>query len=179
MQIEKELLRKKMIEIRKGILNKERKSNQIIKKIIRLDNYQNAKVIGLYKSLPNEVLMDELIDYTLSIGKIVLLPKICGKELYFFKYRKGDVLEKSDFNVLEPLNIENNQYYGDIDLLIIPGLCFDKNGNRLGYGKGYYDSYLKNHRVTCKVGVCFSEQIIENVPVNENDISLDMIITEK
>lgn len=178
-QEEKDILRKKMIEIRRDILDKETKSNQIIKNIIKLDIYKNAKVVGLYKSLSNEVMMDELIYYTLSLGKIVLLPKVCGNELYFFKYKKGDVLEKSDFNVLEPLNIENNQYCGNIDLLIVPGLCFDNDGNRLGYGKGFYDNYLKNNNITYKIGVCFNKQFVEKVPINENDISLDMVITEK
>ena len=178
-QKEKDVLRKKMFEIRRDILDKERKSNEIIKKIIKLDIYKNAKVIGLYKSLPNEVIMDELINYTLSLGKIVVLPKVVGNKLIFFKYKIGDLLEQSNFKVLEPLNIENNRYDGIIDLLIVPGLCFDNDGNRLGYGKGYYDNYLKNNNITYKIGVCFSKQLIKKVPVNENDVSLDMVITEK
>ena len=93
-QEEKDLLRKKMFELRKSILDKETKSNEIIKKIIKLDIYKNAKVIGLYKSLPNEVMMDELINYTLSLGKIVVLPKVVDNKLIFFKYKIGDMLEQ-------------------------------------------------------------------------------------
>lgn len=170
---EKEIIRKSMIEIRKNLLNKKEKSKNIINKIISLDNYQKALVIALYKSLPSEVEMDDLINYSLKCGKIVLLPKIINKQLEFIEYHDGDELKMGSFHVQEPVN--NNICLGKIDMVITPGLAFDKEGHRLGYGKGYYDKFFEKND-TYKLGVCYSEQLIQDVPVNYHDIKMDMVI---
>ncbi len=176
--IDKDYLRKKMIKLRRNILNKDVKSNIIVNKIINLDIYKNSKVIALYKSLDNQVNLDYLIKYSQYCGKIVLLPKVVGNKLLFIKYHLGDKLEKSYFKVLEPSSYKENIYRDKIDLIIIPGLSFDKDSNRLGYGKGYYDRFLKKKNIY-KIGVCYFEQLIDYVPINNNDIKMDLVINEK
>ena len=172
---DKKLLRREMINIRANIHDKEAKSKQIINKIIKLDIYQKSKVVALYKSLDMEVNLDFLIDFSINNGKIVLLPKVIDNDILFIKYNKGDLLEKSKFKVLEPIN--NNQYNGVIPLVIVPGLAFDNNNNRLGYGKGYYDRFLKNKSIY-KIGVCFKEQLINNVITSLDDVKMDLILTD-
>lgn len=171
----KDILRRKMLLKRKAIVNKEEQSAMIIQKIMNLDVYKKAKVIGLYKSLPNEVNLEELINYSLNIGKIVLLPRVIKDNLVFIKINNNTVYEKSLFKVLEPEYKKENIYQDKIDLVIVPGLCFDYHYNRLGYGKGYYDRFLAQIN-TYKIGVCFKEQMITNVCCNENDIPMDLVI---
>lgn len=126
----KELLRKKYIEIRKNIKEKDKKSIAISQRIIQEDTYKNAKVIAIYKSLKEEVDTSYLIEDALSKGKVVLLPKVIGNDLQFFKYDLGDELIKNKFGVYEPIDLKI--YSNDkIDLCIVPGVAFDKNNNRL------------------------------------------------
>ena len=173
---DKMILRREMLKVRKKILDKEEKSKRIVDKIISLDIYKKSNVVALYKSLSSEVNLDYLIEYSLNKGKIVLLPKVTGDNIIFLKYTKGDLLEKSSFNVLEP-TINNNQYNEDIPLVIVPGLAFDKDNNRLGYGKGYYDRFLVNKNIY-KIGVCFKEQLINNVITSSNDVKMDLVLTD-
>ena len=170
----KDDIRKDIISIRKKITNKKKKSTIIVDKIINLDIYNKSRVIALYNSLPNEVDISYLIDKSLN-NKIVLLPRVYNDKMEFIVINKDTKYIKSSFNVLEPIG---NIYHGNIDLVIVPGVSFDKKLNRLGYGKGYYDKYLKN--INCyKVGICFSNQIISKLPCMKHDIKMDMVITEK
>ena len=169
----KEDLRKRIIVIRKNIINKQELSQIIINKIIDLDIYQKARVVALYNSLNDEVDTTKLIKKSLS-NKIVLLPRIIGDKMVFIRINKDTKYGNSSFKVLEPIGEE---YYGNIDLMIVPGVSFDKEGNRLGYGMGYYDKYLNNKNIY-KVGICFNDQVVDLIPTNELDIKMDMVITE-
>ena len=171
----KQSLRKEYLTMRDNIPNKEEKSNIIFDKIISLKEYQQAKTIALYKSLSSEVNTGKLIDYSLSIGKTVLLPKVIGNDLVFYEVTNKTIFMKSSFGVYEPM--EKNSYDEKIDLIIVPGVCFDKKNNRLGFGKGYYDRFLINNK-TKKIGVCFKEQLIDNIPTDKFDIKMDLIVTD-
>ena len=173
--MDKQTLRKKYLEIRKNLSDKNLKSELIFNKIINTKEYQNSHVIALYKSLDSEVNTDELIDYSLSIGKIVLLPKVINDDMIFYQITNQTIFVKSNFGVYEPM--EENHYDGKIDLIIVPGVCFDKNNNRLGFGKGYYDKYLANKNIK-KIGICFKEQLLDNLPADINDIKMDLSITD-
>ncbi len=170
----KEDIRKEIISIRNKTLNKKKKSTIIVDKILNLDFYKKSNVIALYNSLPNEVDISYLIDKSLN-NKIVLLPRVNNDILEFIIINKDTKYIKSSFNVLEPIG---TIYHDKIDLIIVPGVSFDKKLNRLGYGKGFYDKYLSNNN-SYKVGVCFSNQIVNELPSCEHDIKMDMVITEK
>lgn len=177
----KKLIRNQYITIRNNILEKERKSKLIINKIKDIEEYQKAKIIALYKSLPSEVNTDELIEYSIKIGKIIALPKVIDNVLKFYKIDLDEKLIKSSFGVYEPKG-DSSKYIDlqNIDLVIVPGICFDKEKNRLGFGKGYYDRFLENSNLNT-IGICFSEQILINdsLPTNNNDIKVKKIITNK
>lgn len=176
----KEIKRKYYKNVRKKIVNKEEKSDIIFNNIIKTDEYKNSNVIGIYKSLLNEVNTDKLINYSLINKKIVCLPKVEGNNMNFYRINYiNEPLVKSSFNVFEPLSKDVNRIDKDlIDLIIIPGICFDSNFNRLGFGKGYYDKYLENTNIK-KIGICFNEQITNDLPTNEYDEKMDIIITDK
>lgn len=170
-------LRKEMLLKRSKFDNKEKISTIIVDKIIKLPIYQQSNVIALYNSMKNEVNTTSLINYLLNCGKIVLLPRVVGKELVFFKISKDTIYEKSSFRVIEPIYQEKDVYNDKIDLAIIPGVAFDYQNNRLGYGCGYYDRFLMKH--SCfKIGICFSCQMVNTVYANEFDVKMDLVINE-
>ncbi len=166
-------LRKLMINKRKNILNKEELSTIIVNKLLELDIYEKAKVIALYHSLNDEVDTRLLINESLK-NKIVLLPRIIDDKMVFIMVNNNTIYDKSNLGVIEPIGKE---YDKDIDLIIVPGVAFDNNLNRLGFGKGYYDRYLIDKNIS-KIGLAFSEQIVDSVFHNELDIPMDMVITE-
>lgn len=170
----KDELRRLMIDKRKTIPNKKELSTSIVNNLINLDIYKKARVIALYNSLNDEVDTSYLINESLK-NKIVLLPRIIKDKIVFIMINKDTLYAKSSFGVMEPIGEE---YLGNIDLIIVPGLAFDRKLNRLGFGMGYYDRYLSNKGIY-KIGLCFDEQIVEFVPVNELDIKMDMVITKK
>lgn len=178
-ELNKVFLRKKYINIRNNIQNKKEKSRIIMNKVIDTDEYKSAKTLALYKSLDSEVDTSELIKYSFETGKIVALPRVEGDEIKFYRIKSFDeTMEKSKFGVEEPIeNKENFITKEDIDLVVVPGVCFDMNGGRMGFGKGYYDRYLKDTTLKT-IGICFKEQITDKVPLSPNDVIIQKIITD-
>ena len=169
-------LRKEYIKLRSNLSNKEEKSNIIISKILDTDIYKQSKKIGLYKATLNEVNLDNLISVALKDEKEVYIPKVLDDskmELYRIN-SISDIKNLSKYNIYEP---EGMIEASTLDLIIVPGIVFDKALYRIGYGKGYYDRYLKNKN-TYKLGVVFKECLIDYIPHDEFDIRMDNIITD-
>ncbi len=171
----KEELRKKYLEVRKNTSDKSNKSNIIMNKIINLEEYKTSKIIAIYKNLKSEVETNELIEYSLKNNKIVVLPKVEGNILKFYKTDNKTFVE-SKYGIYEPIDSEE---VDNINLYIIPGICFDKYKNRIGFGKGYYDR-VKYKKDSIKIGICFENQIYNGkISVNNYDIKMNKIVTEK
>ena len=166
-------LRKQMLIKRRNILNKKELSTIIVNKIINLDIYKESRVVALYNSLKDEVETRDLI--IKSQDKTLLLPKIINEKIEFIKIDNNTKYKKSSFGVMEPIG---TIYNGPIDIIIVPGVAFDRNLNRLGFGRGYYDKYL-SHKDIYKIGICFDEQLVDNLVIDNHDIKMDLIITEK
>lgn len=163
---------------RKNILNKKGKSFLICDKIIHHEKYISSKNIGLYKSLMDEVDTNFLIDYSIKNGKNVYLPKVVGNRLIFYRIERDEEYILSSFHVEEPVGEKDREVTcDDMDLIIVPGVIFDKYGNRMGYGKGFYDRYLEDASIY-KIGICFQEQMSLKVPTSKYDISMDEVITD-
>lgn len=178
--MDKNELRKKYKKIRDSISNKEAKEKRIIENLIHEEIYKQAKTIALYSSINSEVGTNLFASICKKDNKTLAYPRVIKEnEMLFFKISKLEELEEGTFHIKEPKNnIENLIPKEEIDLMIIPGLCFDTNKNRIGYGKGYYDNYLKDSKII-KVGICFDAQITkEKIEANKNDIKMDYIITE-
>ena len=167
-----------LFNIRNKIKNKEEKSSLITEKIINDYWYKDARVVAIYKSLQSEVDTTNLIKDCFEKGKVVLLPKIENDFMNFYKIDKDELLFKSGFGVEEPLGKSEKLYKPDeIDLMIVPGVGFDKENNRIGFGKGYYDKYLQNLNIKT-IGICFKEQIVDKLPHDEFDIRMNKIICD-
>lgn len=172
----KKIIRKKYIEIRKRIKNKEEKSKNITNQIMNLKKYHEAHVVACYCSLMDEVCLDEIIYHAWEKGKVVVVPKVIGDSMNFYEIKSMDELKISSFGIREP----NHNFIFDknkIDLFLVPGVAFDMKGKRMGFGKGYYDRYLADLDAY-KIGICFSEQLDENIPVDNYDITMDEIIVD-
>ncbi len=178
---EKQKIRIKLKKIREDIPLKiiDLKSKAIWESLKTDREYINAKVVMFYSSINNEVRTDFMIRETLLIGKKVVLPQTTPYALIprvISDYPSG--LFPKKFGILEPDEsfpiIEKDK----IDIVVVPGLAFSKECSRLGYGKGYYDKFLKDYKGK-KIGVAFWEQIIDNLPYEHYDVLLDKIITDK
>lgn len=149
-------------------------SLQICNKVAQLEQFHKAKYILLYSSLPYEVITESLFKFAQQ-GKILVLPVVIGDDLILKEYIPS-MLKVGYMNILEPSQ-EEIISPELIDLAIVPGVAFDSNCNRMGRGKGYYDRLLAKANCT-KIGICYGFQLVDNVPTDQNDIKMDMVITD-
>ena len=147
-------------------------SEKIMRQLEQHPDFINAQKIMLYSSLPDEVQTQAFIEKWRH-HKRIILPTVVGDDIIPVELADETGFAVGDFNILEP---QNDAYTGDFDLIVVPGVAFDRHGNRLGRGKGYYDRFLCQHRSVKKIGICFDFQLVDNVPVEETDIPLDEII---
>ena len=164
-KLDKNELRKKYKQIRDNIKNRNELSKQITDKILLSKEYISAKTICIYVSFGSELDTSEIIKNALKNGKIVGVPIIDETNMNFYKINSiEEIKNENKFGIREPnKNKENIISPKRIDLIIIPGICFDLENNRVGFGKGYYDKYLANEELTAvKIGICFKEQILKN-----------------
>ena len=176
----KEVLREKYKKLRKEVLDKKERDSLITRKVLLSEEYKKANTIAIYVSKEDEVDTKELIDSCLAAGKTVCVP-ITGPNQMLFSIIKSssELTEEGIFKIGEPkLDVDRVVLKNEIDLFIVPVLAFDRNKNRIGYGKGYYDKYLKNER-GYKIGIAYDIQMTSDIDTNENDICMDEIITER
>ncbi|WP_147532359.1 5-formyltetrahydrofolate cyclo-ligase [Bacillus marasmi] len=154
-------------------------SYQIAQALFQDPDWQNAKIVGVTISNPPEVDTYQIIRKAWEHGKTVVAPK-CNpltKELQFRKLETFSELESVFYGLYEPKEDSTVEIPGDeIELLLVPGLSFNRQGYRLGFGGGYYDRFLQNyHGVT--ISLAFAVQVIEGIPVETHDFPVSKIIT--
>ena len=173
-------LRREMRRIRKEIPDKDEKSRRITQEVLDLPAWRNAEIIAIYVSTPEEVSTEELIRRGIAEGKTVAVPKIRENgEMDMIRIGSFDDLTmKNRLSIPEPPKELPVILPETIGCMIVPGLAFDKAGNRLGQGGGYYDRYLPKARCTF-IGLAFAGQILEEVPHEETDVSMDLLVTEQ
>lgn len=157
------------------------KSEIILTKLEELPEFKKAKNILTYVSFNNEVDTHSLIKkYLITKSKQIIVPKVIGKKLRLFKISNFSDLATGKFNLLEPVN--GVEFAADklttSDLILVPGIAFDKGKNRIGYGKGYFDRLLTDTQAK-KIAFAFDLQILDKIPAEQHDIKVDKIITEK
>lgn len=149
-------------------------SKRIQELLLGSKEFKSAKVVGAYHAFGSEVKTDMIIEQARSLSKKVALPSVEADSLTFYELSSGKYLVKGRFGIMEPLP------YGPVDrmdLLVVPGVAFDKKGYRLGYGKGYYDKFLAKKKVV-SIGLGYSFQLLDNLPKDMHDKKLDAIATE-
>lgn len=148
-------------------------SELILNKLEENNLFIESKTVMLYSSLPDEVQTHDFLEKWRHEKKIIL-PTVVGDDIIPVELSEETEFAVGDFNILEP---QNKPYDGDYDLIVVPGVAFDRNGNRIGRGKGYYDRFLCKHLNVKRIGICFDFQLVENVPTEDNDIRMDEIIS--
>ncbi len=154
------------------------KSREIEERLFSLPEFLSAQVVMFFASFRSEVETSPMIRRALHLGKRVVLPKVQGNELALYEIHDfGSDVEPGSWGIPEPKMLMPAAL-ADIDLMIIPGAAFDEQGNRLGYGAGFYDKLLPAFgKVT--VALAFEAQIVDEVPVEKHDVPVRKIITEK
>lgn len=182
----KHTLKLQVLEKRKKLADKEvlDKSKKIIHRLKSLKEFQSAKNILFYVSFDKEVNTQELIKELLEEKeKNIIVPyTIKNKPNIFLSELKDFVeLEPRAFGILEPKEKYIREFNKDnLDLVIVPGVVFGRNGHRIGYGYGFYDRFLKTiKKEVVKIGLAFDFQLIDKVPEEKHDVPLNKIITEK
>lgn len=174
MSIDKQSLRR-FIKAQKDLYAslKDELSAAVIKKLEADEDFLHAQTVLLYYSLPDELDTHALVARYYQ-KKQLLLPVVKGEELEL-KVFQGQ-LHEGTFGIQEPEG-ETFEAFDQIDLVVVPGMAFDKEGNRLGRGKGFYDRLLPKLTHAKKIGICFPYQLVDYVPTDPFDIPMDKIIT--
>lgn len=179
-------------EIRKSILNLRNnldksevinKSTIIRNKLISLEEFKNSKTVFIYMDFKNEVRTREIIDILFKENKAVVIPWTDTAKTEIIPVEIKDLendLVRNSFGYLEPKKENLKEVkVEDLDLIIVPGVVFDKKLNRIGFGKGYYDRILKRKRSdTLAIAIAYEFQVLDHIPHQAHDVKMDAIITE-
>ena len=178
----KRKLRQVMLEQRRTLTAEVRRvSGHLIQQaFVALPAYAEARIVALYSSIGGEVETGGVLESAQKEGKIVLFPVVCGDHLRFVKVSDTGKMIKGTFGIAEPC-ITGEAYPPDAaDLVVVPGVAFDRAGKRIGFGKGYYDRALHHLEGSGKlVGFCYDFQLVDEIVAEPHDVAVDIIITEK
>ncbi len=178
----KDKIRKKIKKIRDSISYPLviDKSYFIWEKLKISQDFSNAYTVMFYSAINNEVQTEFMIKESIRIGKRIVLPQTVSPNILIPKiiYNYPSDLSPGVFGILEPIEEMPTIRKDEIDIVIVPGIAFSKDCMRIGYGKGYYDSFLDDY-YNRKIGIAFWEQIVDYIPRDTHDVLLDKIITDK
>ncbi len=147
--------------------------------VAALEPVAKAKMVGLYASMGSELDTEPLAATLLSRGVALAFPRVITgqRQLVFHRARDLSELKPAAFGIPEPEATAPVVAVPNIDVFVIPGLAFDPTGNRLGWGKGHYDSTLIAHHRAQRVGFAFADQIVKSVPHDHNDSPMNYVVT--
>jgi 5-formyltetrahydrofolate cyclo-ligase len=149
------------------------RSQAVWAQVEALPEFRRARTVAAYWSLPDEVCSHEFVGKW-AAEKRILLPVMCEEnELELREYQPDRTMSEARFRVREPEGAVVAP--GEVDLILVPGVAFDRQNHRLGRGKGYYDRLLKS-MCARKIGVCFDFQVLEEIPTEKHDVSMDFVV---
>lgn len=180
----KQEIRKAAHENRKNQADKDDVSRGIVERFMSLPEYAAAQTVMFYIDVRDEVRTRHSLSAAIASGKRVVVPYCVDGELELFHLESMDELDVGMYKILEPkdeLRTVASKRLGptDLDLIMVPGVAFDRNGGRTGHGKGYYDKLLEHARVeTPLVALAFECQMFPEIPCESHDIYMDKVVTE-
>lgn len=176
----KRALRREVLAERDALPIVERvaKSEAIAVRLLGMSEAIDARVVMAYWSFGSEVDTAPLIERLAAEGRTVALPRIEGDELLPVTFVPGEAMDETTFGAMEPSNGRTLDP-GELDLVVAPGVAFDRACGRVGYGRGFYDRLLGRVRPgTSVVGVAFELQVVHEVPTGRSDRAVDAVVTE-
>jgi 5-formyltetrahydrofolate cyclo-ligase len=182
--MDKAELRRKLMDCLLTIPSEQRseRSRKACRNLVSTAEFQDASTIMMFLSLPHEVDTSEAILHAWQLGKAVAVPKISWQQRHMIPVQINSL--ETGFstaasglrNPISGLPVP----FGEIDLVVTPGLGFDKKGNRLGRGGSYYDRFFANDELKAdRCGFAFAEQLIESIPVTEHDEPVEILVTDE
>lgn len=188
----KKELRKEILQLRDSLTEEERqiKSHQITEQILGMEEFVEANKVLLFASYKSEVGTLEIFEEAQRLSKDIYYPRVIGKEMEFYYVQRKEDLIEGYRGICEPKADKQKVFRllpFDKIFILMPGIAFDKNGNRIGYGGGYYDKFIQKledetvKENLIKIGVAFECQIVEEEQIarEEHDMLLDCIVTER
>ena len=182
---QRNLLRQEILAKRRQLTAKEsaQAGLSILKTIMQMNVFKRTVNVASYISLSGELCTQDMNEYFMTRHHLCLPYMVTGQKgkMDFYSFKKGDELVENRFHILEPKNqLENLVLEDKIDVIVVPLVAFDNKGNRMGMGGGYYDRMLKKVRKDCLViGVAYEFQQVDELLVEEWDMPMDIVITEK
>lgn len=153
------------------------RSRHILAQVEKLTLFRNANIVLLYWSMDDEVQTHEFVEKWFR-EKTILLPCVDGDKLRLRQYTGPDSMHTGEqFGIAEPTGEEFTDL-DKINVIIVPGVAFDREGHRMGRGRGFYDRLLKSTPNAYKIGVAFDFQMVESVPVEPHDVTMDKVIND-
>jgi len=183
-QERKAAIRKQAHENRRNQEDKDAISNAIMNRFMELPEYEAAHTVMFYVDVREEVRTRQALPSALTTGKRIVVPYCVDGELELFWLESMDELELGMYRILEPKaelrEVPSKRLQPeDLDLIMVPGVAFDRNGGRTGHGKGYYDKLLEHAKPqTPLVALAFECQMFEEIPMDQHDIYMDKVVTE-
>lgn len=183
-KLNKKNIREEIIDKRNNLILdiKQNYDSLIFEEIINSEIYKKSKKIFTYISFGSEVDTIKLINYSFSNNKEVYVPKINKqtKDMIALKIHNFNNMSVDKWGIIEPKSVDKTNIGTDFDLIIMPGIAFDKQGNRIGYGGGYYDKYIsKLNNASNLLALAYDFQIIQDIESESHDIKVDFILTNK
>lgn len=183
-------IRKRILGLRNAMTEAEveEKSREVLKAVLGIDSFDVFGTVMCYMDFNNEVKTGEIINLFLSKGKRVAIPavekygKTAKSRIVAYQINSlEEEMQKGAYGILEPVkDISRVVDPKEFELVLVPGVAFDRNGNRIGFGAGYYDKFLCKTRKDCvKAGLAYEYQVLDSIPAEKHDILMDYIITEK
>jgi 5-formyltetrahydrofolate cyclo-ligase len=161
---------------------RDERSRRACRNLISIEPFQEASTIMMFLSLPHEVDTAEAILHAWQLGKVVAVPKISWEQRHMIPVKINSLetgLATGVSGIRNPV-AGVPVPFGEIDLVVTPGLGFDRKGNRLGRGGSYYDRFFANPDVKAiRCGLGFDEQVVDDVPVAEHDQPVNILVTDK
>lgn len=185
--IKKKKIRKDILDTRNnmGADEKKEKDNIIRTNFLESSYYKESKNIFIYISYNSEIDTIHIINKALCDGKNIFVPRTIFETKWMdaVQITSLDNMKKDRYGIPEPDDTAENIDPDKLDMIVVPGVAFDRNGGRIGYGAGYYDRYFKkisdNRRNDVKkIVLAYEFQVIDKVPMDEQDVRIDCIITE-
>ena len=177
-------IRKQAHENRKNQPDKDAVSVRIVDRFMQLEEYHAAKTVMFYVDVRDEVRTRQALPDALASGKRIVVPYCLDGELELFHLENMDELALGMYRILEPKNelrtVKSKHFQPeDLDLVMVPGVAFDRNGGRTGHGKGYYDKLLQHARPNAPlIALSFECQLFDEIPAEVHDIYMDKVVTE-
>lgn len=176
---EKKAIRKQIFAVRKACMAEqiEKSSREITKTVTQMSLFQEAQTIYIYADYNKEVITRYIIEEAWKQNKEVAVPKVVGDHMVFYRLTEFSQLEEGYCHIPEPVRGEEVSW--EEGLMVMPGVAFDTDNHRVGYGGGFYDRFLEKHPKLNTIAIAFEFQILPEVPWEKTDIRPDYIVTEK